>query len=640
MKRISSLLTAIALLAAFLFGIPLNVSALQLPPVRDGFSIRSEDRLHHLELNSGSEFKVYSAIDAPAQIGYYREFKVEYNGEIMSYKDVSFEITDGFDCASIYYTGEILALGPGRVTVHAWLDEDPSVDGYAFVDIAPADPDDAPFNRYITGRPYLSPESFENTEDEDFEQSLLDFPESYRPYLRQLHTQYPKWVFEPFSTGYDFDYAVSVESSGNRNVTLLANMADLIKSKTPDDYDRETGEYYLKDTGWVNVNPVAVSYFMDPRNFLNERDIFQFEKLIYDEKVHNADGVEGILKGTFMADTTADHLDSEGRSIASEKKYSEIIMQAAKETGVSPYYLASKIRGEIGSTPSGSVSGDFEGYEGYYNFYNIGAVDGEGNIAKGLYYASGSGSYMRPWNSPESAIIGGAMFIAENYVDSGQNTGYLQKFNVDPDSQYGAFYNQYMTNVSGAVSQAYSTWSGYAQQGVLESPMVFSIPVFDGMSDPYYLTGSIEFDPVPAITNKNVFLRSAPSAASGSVLDYPLPAGTSVTVTGTVRPAYGYYHPSMFYPYWYCIEYVTPDGETVSGYICGEFITISSFVLDAGDTAEFPAVNDDSSRYLSDNTSVATVDRNGTVTAVDSGRANIIAYNSGGGIYCRPVLVP
>ena len=52
------------------------------------------------------------------------------------------------------------------------------------------------------------------------------------------------------------------------------------------------------DKGWVNASKRAVEYTMDPRNFLNEVRIFQFEKLSYDPNVNNQEGVEKILYGT------------------------------------------------------------------------------------------------------------------------------------------------------------------------------------------------------------------------------------------------------------------------------------------------------------------------------------------------------
>ena len=44
-----------------------------------------------------------------------------------------------------------------------------------------------------------------------FEKSISAFPDSYKPYLRALHSKYPKWKFVPYNTGINFDTAVSEE---------------------------------------------------------------------------------------------------------------------------------------------------------------------------------------------------------------------------------------------------------------------------------------------------------------------------------------------------------------------------------------------------------------------------------------------
>ena len=51
--------------------------------------------------------------------------------------------------------------------------------------------------------------------------------------------------------------------------------------------------------------------------------------------------------------------------------FSKAIMEAANSSGVSPYYLAARIRQEIGVNGSDSIYGTYKGYEGYYNFYNF-----------------------------------------------------------------------------------------------------------------------------------------------------------------------------------------------------------------------------------------------------------------------------
>ena len=108
-------------------------------------------------------------------------------------------------------------------------------------------------------------------------------------------------------------------------------------------------------------------------------------------------------------------------------------MDAANSSGVSPYYLAARIRQEVGVNGSASIYGTYEGYEGIFNFYNIGANSGEDPIGNGLKYASNNtmGKYLLPWNDPVKAIKGGAIWIARNYIAVGQDTLYLQKFDVD-----------------------------------------------------------------------------------------------------------------------------------------------------------------------------------------------------------------
>lgn len=108
-------------------------------------------------------------------------------------------------------------------------------------------------------------------------------------------------------------------------------------------------------------------------------------------------------------------------------------MSAGQQSGVNPYVLAAMILQEQGKDGrGGSISGTEAGYQGYYNFFNIEAY-ASGNLTavqRGLWYASQSGSYERPWNSVERSILGGAVYYGQNYVQAGQDTFYLKKFNV------------------------------------------------------------------------------------------------------------------------------------------------------------------------------------------------------------------
>lgn len=122
------------------------------------------------------------------------------------------------------------------------------------------------------------------------------------------------------------------------------------------------------------------------------------------------------------------------------------------------------------------------GYEGIYNFYNIGAyssTEAGGAIANGLKWASTGDTYNRPWNDRYKSITGGAEYIGKNYINVGQNTLYLEKFNVTSTNRYD---HQYMTNIEAPNSEATKTVSAY---GVIDKDMsiIFSIPVYNNMPD-------------------------------------------------------------------------------------------------------------------------------------------------------------
>ena len=137
-----------------------------------------------------------------------------------------------------------------------------------------------------------------------FEQQLKSFPESYKPYLRTLHKKHPKWVFEAFDTGLNWDYAVDSEHAGNKSLVIASSSyTDLFKSVASGDYDPSSGYYYQKDAGFCRANRLAVAYYMDPRNFLNSEEIFQFEYLASNPMIQTLEGVERILDGTFMSRT-------------------------------------------------------------------------------------------------------------------------------------------------------------------------------------------------------------------------------------------------------------------------------------------------------------------------------------------------
>ena len=100
----------------------------------------------------------------------------------------------------------------------------------------------------------------------------------------------------------------------------------------------------------------------------------------------------------------------------------------------------------------------------------------EEKIKKGLEYAKGKG-----WNTRYKSLEGGAATIGNNYILKGQDTIYLEKFNVDANSPYGLYNHQYMQNIQAPASESASTKKMYAGAGSLDSGFVFKIPVYQSI---------------------------------------------------------------------------------------------------------------------------------------------------------------
>lgn len=377
---------------------------------------------------------------------------------------------------------------------------------------------------------------------ESYEESLLrqGFPKSYVEDLVELHKKYPQWEFVPMITGLDWQDSIDGERDPHKQ--------QLIENTVQSSYMcscKSCKGVIQEASNWVSASEEAVKYYMDPRNFLNEQYIFQFESTAYDSS-HTKEGVEAILKNTWMYKADITYVNALGDSKTYKEdgkavKYSDYILKSAKDSGLSAYYIASKIVQEVGSgsaSNAGGSSGTNSPYNGIYNYYNIGAYTGVRDgleWANGfmktsksttmyksaktssdkvvtvpqnteLYYISTSGdfyrakavvsgktysgyipksnvsvytSYGRPWNSPQKTIYYGAQYIYDSFSET-QYTGYLQKFNVNPESDtlYG---HEYMANVRAAASEAKKTYNAYASMGLLENKKVFSIPVFKNM---------------------------------------------------------------------------------------------------------------------------------------------------------------
>lgn len=325
----------------------------------------------------------------------------------------------------------------------------------------------------------LTSSGSQGSSDADFESYMTKqgFPESYKPYLRKLHEQHPKWIFTAQKLGVDWNTALKEECVVGRNLVHSSALASW-KSMEKGAYDFNGGYWYGLDGSWVAASKEIIMYYMDPRNFLNDTYIFMFENQSYDPSYQSESGVKTILADTFMSGSYT-YPDTRKKYT-----YSQTFMDAAKKSGVSPYHLASRCRNEQGVNGAPQSLGTVKGYENYFNFFDIQAYATSTMTAAemGCKYAKTTNpTYLLPWTNQYKSIVGGSIFLGTGYITKGQDTLYLQKFDM-VDGGNGLYYHQYMTCVFGQANEAISLKNAYSQD-ILNSAMEFKIPVYNNMPD-------------------------------------------------------------------------------------------------------------------------------------------------------------
>lgn len=552
---------------------------------------------------------------------------------------------------------------------------------------------------YVLSTYLKNPTSYSH--DGNFESYLTSqgFPESYKDGLRLLHAEYPNWVFTAQHTNLDWNTVIENESVVGRNLVYTSSISSW-KSIADGAYNWDTSTWPGFDSSsYVAASSDIIKYYMDPRNFLDDKYVFQFLTHSYDSSAQTAEGLKSMVQGTFLSGSTTatgtsgssssgssggpgvsgstgsssssasltgpgvsgssssssssssnsssstssgssnsgvsltgpgsgssssgstssssssksnvsfeapgktsssnSNVKLEGPSASISKKeadrvttiapgmsdgpggssdssssssdnsnigpgyssavsntetttasYVDILMNAASKSGVNPYVLAAMILQEQGTNGTGKcISGTVAGYQGYYNFFNIeayqsGSMDA---ISRGLWYASQSGSYERPWNSRDRAIIGGAEYYGTNYVKVGQDTFYLKKFNVQGSNLYK---HQYMTNIQAAAAEGAKLAEAYGTS-LKQSALEFKIPVYNNMPSTACAKPTTDGSPNNKLSGLGVdgfaltptFSRDVtsydlivnPSVTEVTVNAVPLSSTASISGTGTIQ---------------------------------------------------------------------------------------------------------
>lgn len=403
----------------------------------------------------------------------------------------------------------------------------------------------------------------------------LGFPDSYVDRLYELHLLHPSWSFEPLmvtqlNSKYTWEYCLYMETDDNPKRSLISASEAFAAYR----HSTNTQKY---DSGWYQASAAAVSYFMDPRNFLNEKDIFQFEDLSFRDSI-TVSQVETALAGTFM----------DGAKLENGYTYAEYFYEVGRELGINPIHLASRARQEQGSGRGAQINGScgdklwyyysnniqtengalvyapssgyteaqLKSYNGLYNFFNINA-SGTGRFAILLgamkEAETGTASMADKWGGSPSwdtkwkSIYGGAVKLSNSYIGNYQNTLYLQKWNVDNRSKSASggsrnFWGQYMQNIGAALSEARNSYTSVAAGDCLDCPFTFVIPVYSGMPDAscpdpaagkceYYATSPSKY----SSRNHLSMYTDCPECINTYVNTFEIPhtAGEVLSVTGS-----------------------------------------------------------------------------------------------------------
>ncbi len=255
-----------------------------------------------------------------------------------------------------------------------------------------------------------------------------DMPAAYASSIQKLQQKHPNWKFTFVRVGKTLDAAVAAESAQHPIITT---------------------------SSWRTPSSQEIRYYMDPANFLNEQDIFMFEKQTYHEGTYSEQGVAAVWAEVDGA-------------LASEGYYVKCFLEAGKVAGLSPYFIAARASLESGNGTSRLATGRVGGYEGYYNFFGINAVDS--NPAQGAVYAK-----EHNWSTQRISIVEGAVWIKSQYISVLQYTPYFIKYSFVPDRGW----HQYMTDITAPLSDARGCYRAHQAGGTLDSAIEFVIPVFE-----------------------------------------------------------------------------------------------------------------------------------------------------------------
>ena len=313
----------------------------------------------------------------------------------------------------------------------------------------------------------------------------------YKEKIQDLIDKHPNWNFELLYTGLKFDNVVAGE--------YRVHSRNLVPTSYGGEWICSVCGTTLYDSGWYCASEKAIAYYMDPRNFLDETNVFQFQNLnSYLNGVCSLEGVKSKVSGTFL------------------QNYANDIDTACRNKNVNSYYIVARLLQEQGNAGT-TIGKGMNGGDGktYYNPFNIGA---SGNGWTEIYKNALATAKSYGWDTMEKALEGGIDFCKKNWLENYQNTLYQNKFDIDTRNGTALYEHQYMQNLMGAYSEARTLKSMYANTGKTDANFTFIIPVYEKMNTTAYAmpVNNSETSPinVKVTANGGLYLREKANTSS------------------------------------------------------------------------------------------------------------------------------
>ena len=291
----------------------------------------------------------------------------------------------------------------------------------------------------------------------------------YKERIKQLQSIYPN--IQVLYTGLDWNTVIYNEHEETHGRNLVSTSMD---DAWVCQECKNAGKTY--DSGLYCASEQAIEYLMDPRNSLTQTGIFQFQKL------NTAVGTDPNEISILLQMEHVDYLKNDPNVI-------QAFANVAKNNNLNAYFLISRVIQEQGRAPTSPLAtgagytgnGYTEYGKGYYNLFSIGATRANGEESYMTRVNALTRAMDEGWDSLAKSIEGGGNFVGNTYIDVGQNTLYLQKFDVYNTNEQ-LYWHQYMQNLFGAQSEAQILYGLYQINGIQNSKdFVFIVPIYENM---------------------------------------------------------------------------------------------------------------------------------------------------------------